>query len=73
MASLVTRSARKATRLCGTNIKAMARKAHRAHRHEVNEALATLADKINNGYPLDEVDINISPSRSHMVTGWDVA
>lgn len=49
-------------------------KAHRAHRRSINEELSILVDEINSGaLDLDEVDVNNTPERGHMVTGWEVA
>jgi hypothetical protein len=71
---LVTRSARKATRIVNANVKAMSRKAHRAHRRLINKKLSILIDEINSYcLELDEIDVNNQPMRKHMVTCWEVA
>lgn len=68
---LITRSARRATRIVkgGPHVlTGYKREAHRKYRHRVHELETMLASQ-----RIDADDSDLEPTRGDMVTGWEVA
>ena len=73
--NIVTRSARKASRLVyGNPVSEKATRAHRAHRRQVSRELNSLVDEINCGaVRVDDVNFDNNPKPKHTVTKYDVS
>ena len=74
---IVTKGARKSTRLVyggDDALKEQATRAHRAHRRQVNQDLNMMVDKINCGaVDVEYIDYNNDPDPTHTVTAYDIA